>query len=267
MSEFGSWSSHIGSLLDDTQRNLLNSAAGPTSSADGGLSSLRSSLPAPVRSASPARDAFRKSTAASIDATLFHNTSELAAMAGNPTPSGVGGGRASSAVSRSLNFADSAAAALRASTFRSSTPTAGGYRPGSAWTTIGASRPVTPASIPPSSIGGYGGSSSTDYTGALASSLSSPSQLPPALEARLLTVDHELDRVRADLNARFDERLREFERREQNVLSEVRAELQVREQEQRKLARTELFQLRSEIQVLCQYYDGSCGWMIRIASS
>jgi hypothetical protein len=139
-----------------------------------------------------------------------------------------------------MDSAAGTSAALRASTFRASTPTAGGFRPSTASTTIGSSRPVTPAT-------GYGGG---DYAGVVAASLpSSTQQLPPALEARLLTVDHELDRVRAELNQRFDERLREFERREQNVLSEVRAELQVREQEQRKLTRTELFQLRSEIQV------------------
>jgi hypothetical protein len=72
--------------------------------------------------------------------------------------------------------------------------------------------------------------------------------LPGEIESRFFTIDHEIDRVRVELDKKLDTRLHDVERYTNGLLNDFRTEAQVREHEQRKLSRTELHDLRSDIQ-------------------
>jgi hypothetical protein len=278
MADFSSWSSHIGALLDDTQRNLgLLPLSNQRTHAQNGLNAgpataaytSRIGLPYTTASATPGSN---------LSASLLRADRapvRLALDASIPPEAG--------------NFGRSASAARLTAARAPSSPV---YRSSAVTATAQPASLVAALNLSPShhrALAATAAVSLAEPPTPLGSfARGTPSGDDPILsEARLTRVDDELSRIRSELNNRFEERLQDFEKREGRSIADLRSEFQVffvlicshltdlisqvtrcnvsqmREQEQRAAARQELHALRVEIEVLV--YPAEFNWMVNIS--
>ena len=76
----------------------------------------------------------------------------------------------------------------------------------------------------------------------------STSNFNPAMEARLASIDKDIDRYKVIIESTINNRITESERKNISLIDEFRGELQTREQEQRKTLKNEITFMRAEIQ-------------------
>jgi hypothetical protein len=242
MSDFSSWSSHVSLLLDDAQRNLgsLQSQSSQVLPRDVSFTLPPASGPQPLRSTSPTLG-LRGSSAKrwqSSQGGFYSGTSHLSLSQDGPLGS-------TARAAAPSTFALSASAVARSSLGGSAMSASASGPLGAGLKRVsGGDNPVGLGATP-----SYGNLPTPTASGGLSPGGSSGSTtLPGEIESRFFTIDHEIDRVRVELDKKLDTRLHDVERYTNGLLNDFRTEAQVREHEQRKLSRTELHDLRSDIQ-------------------